>query len=305
MSDSSHRVPTMLGAYTHSDIIQYSNVIRNFLNYVLLHGVCPEYTADVEGARKICDKAEDELWNIAQLRKFLPGDFNKATSTLYGGYHAECWLRDLGWATPERKSQDITKEQALIVFKAAIGIMAPLEVYNKVIDPQNRIEVIDTAVHGLEIIEIKRPSEEIEKAFASIRDYNGGSGHIKPLGIIVVKPWANDEADEEDLTAIEEAAKLSGLGIDNATQEFWLEDDVLEHCFIGMKMEAVVKGLNIGLRFLDDIRGVYCSFHTYLENERMKGWKEPVLSERSAPTVDEPDADDDADDDYLDLPDDS
>lgn len=294
MPDSSYRVPALLGASNHSDIIQYSNVIRNFLNYVLLHRVCPEYAADVEAARKICDKAEFELWEIAQFNRLIPGDFSKATSTLYGGYYAELWLNDQAWATTEEKNADITKEQALTVFKAAIGIMASEEVYHRVIDPQNKIQITATKMQGLEIIKITPPSEEGKKGFASIRDYRGALGHVKPLGTIIVKPWANSEADEEDLTAVEEETKLCGLRTGTSTQELWIEDELLEHCFVGMKIEAVVKELNIGLRFLDHIHGVYCSFHTYLENERMKDWKEPVLSERAGPTIDDPDADDEA-----------
>ena len=57
--------------------------------------------------------------------------------------------------------------------------------------------------------------------------------------------------------------------------EFYAEDQVLQHCLVGTKLEADVKHLNCGIWFLDRVYQVYCSFDAYLVNEKMLEWKEP------------------------------
>src|SRR4051812_47741930 len=80
--------------YEEKEVKQVASVIRNFLNYVLQHGVCPEYATDIIAARKICDLAEKELWAIKQLQYVFPGDFNTSASILYGSFYKGTPLND-------------------------------------------------------------------------------------------------------------------------------------------------------------------------------------------------------------------
>lgn len=63
-------------------------MIQNFLNYVLTHSVCPEYTKEILEARRICTLAQNELCAIRRLSVDFPGDYNKSASTLFSGYHS-------------------------------------------------------------------------------------------------------------------------------------------------------------------------------------------------------------------------
>jgi len=82
-----------------------------------------------------------------------------------------------------------------------------------------------------------------------------------------------------------ELAESAGVEI------FWLEDEILEHIFPGLKLEVVVRELNIGIKFFDQISGVFCSFYTCLPNEKVvEFWKDPVVNPRDPPTEDNPDA---------------
>jgi len=84
----SHTAPRRFPFATDKEIAQVCVVIKNFLNYLLTHGVCTEYTKEVLAARDIANLAEEELSCISKLRLMLPGDFNIAASTLFGGrYH--------------------------------------------------------------------------------------------------------------------------------------------------------------------------------------------------------------------------
>lgn len=107
------------GLYTEAEVKQVCAVIRNFLNYVLAHGVCPEYTKDVLAARKVCELAEKELWSIKQVQNLLPGDFNVAASTLYGGHYQGISLDSSAWA-PEAAAFDgyVSVDQGLLVAEA-------------------------------------------------------------------------------------------------------------------------------------------------------------------------------------------
>lgn len=41
-------------------------IIRNFLNYLLYHDVCPEYKDQIYAARALCDRASTEIVRISR-----------------------------------------------------------------------------------------------------------------------------------------------------------------------------------------------------------------------------------------------
>ena len=63
--------------------------------------------------------------------------------------------------------------------------------------------------------------------------------------------------------------------ISTEIETFWIDDDILQHCFIGFKMVCTVHELEFGIRYFDSVVGAYCSFFVYLENEKMRHWKAP------------------------------
>lgn len=266
------------------------NVVRNFLNYLLFHGVCPEYTQEIMSARIICDKAKKELWAIRHLNYFLPGSFNMACSTLYGGHFKDKWLpvgnlwraSDAMIAEMGQKIVGMEDQEAQCVVKTAISVMDNEKMPKAA--AAETLHVVKVEELALEIVEVVRADPKVIDAYAHSKDYKGKEGGMKPLGKLRLKHIDNPDPSNED---------CSEDGMDepinyNAVEEFWLEDSILEHCIVGVKMLAKVWELNTGAKYFDQISGICCSFYTVLPQERMQGWREPELNQRGPPTVDNP-----------------
>ncbi|KAK0120670.1 hypothetical protein ONS96_010872 [Cadophora gregata f. sp. sojae] len=276
---------------TENDIKTIANVIRNFLNYILQHAVCPEYTKEVMAARLICDLAEKELWYIKQLALDLPGDFNASASTLYGGRFQAISLDNATWLGDGETfgvNPGLSTLQAERIFKTGIAFAGTDELFVETMKAD--VHIVKTEAKCFEVCGVERASLQSIEEYATIKDHEGKPGFMKALGVIMFKPWEGPGYDEEDLSEAEaEAAKVAFEKSRETIESFWLEDELLQYCFVGMKMEVVVRELNIGVKFFDEIKGLYCSFHTVLSNEKMVGWKEPVPNTRPPPTVEDPD----------------
>ena len=278
MKKSSHTAPQRIGV-ADKQITTYCNVIKNFLNYVLSHAVCPEYTNDVLAARKICDLAEKELLSINYLSGGLPGDFSVAASTLYGGRYQGLRAANEKWGaidpfSRENDAMDVGLDEfeAQRVFKTGIALLGTDEMF-KVVMAED-VEIVSTQKRFFEIIKIKMPSAETVAQYLSVSEAEGTVGYYRALGLIHVKAWEGPGYLEEDLTDDEDDGD-SKISADDLIETFWLESDILKHCFLGLKLQAVVHELNMGIKFIDDVSGLFCSFHTLLPNEKMIGWKEP------------------------------
>lgn len=69
--------------------------------------------------------------------------------------------------------------------------------------------------------------------------------------------------------------------------EFWVEENVLNECFAGMKMNATVLTLDSGILILDDVKEVFCSFYKWIPNELWVDNKPPkfrLLNKEGLPT---------------------
>ncbi|KAE8442563.1 hypothetical protein EG329_003050 [Mollisiaceae sp. DMI_Dod_QoI] len=269
----------------------YTMVIRNFLNYVLQHRVCEEYTKDVMAARKVCDLAEKELWAIRQLQLKLPGSFNVAASTLYGGRYKDVHMGNAAWAVDDPNYQDYVAAdqgfevpEAERIFKTAIAFAGNDAMFLKVMEED--VEIVKTSTECCEVVGIERPDLKTVGEYSSVKNYRGEPGFIKALGVLKVKHWKGPGLMPEDFTDDEGDTTITEK--EGAIESFWLEDDILQLCYVGLKMELDVHELNIGVKFFDCVRGLYCSFHTILPNEKMIYWKEPVPNTRPPPTEDDP-----------------
>lgn len=92
-----------------------------------------------------------------------------------------------------------------------------------------------------------------------------------------MKSWEGPNLDEEDFTDDESEGEIRGFtDSEEEVQSFWMEDTILQHLYVGLRVEVAVKELNIGVKFFDRVLGLYCSYYTTLPNEKViEFWKEP------------------------------
>lgn len=247
-------------------------VIRNFLNYLLHHDVCPEYNTQVHAARDTCDLAEKELWLIVQSSRLLPGEFNTACSELFGGSLQGLYIGDQDWAKGfVSDGIGISAQMAHKAFKTGLVARADEESLGlfKKQDDANKIKVMTQIETGLEVTDLILAEEEVLELYQSPYGKD-----LKPLGRMRARAWYFPRAPEEDLTEEEEIA-AKHMTKDIKEYEFWVEDEVLKKCFVGMKFITVVKELSFGVLYFDTLLGVFCSFCEVLPNEEMIGWREP------------------------------
>ena len=271
----SSQFPAICNWYDGKQVMTATNVLRNFYNYLLLHDVCPEYNTQLHAARKICDLAEDELLKLAVVDTRLPGGFNKACSTLFEGNYADLnaasgdWVvdgDDIGW----------TKEDAKTVFLTGIFAYGTEEQLKRVESINNSGEDIAKAIKvvneeesiGLEVLSVELVTDAASKVYEDVRFNNT---LVKPMGKLRCRRWEVPHAKREDLPEW-----VMQMRKEEDEFEFLLEDETLKHCYPGMKMEASVQELDIGVKFIDYYEAIYVSFFTWLcGNERIRDWKEP------------------------------
>ncbi|KAL3427223.1 argonaute siRNA chaperone complex subunit Arb1 [Phlyctema vagabunda] len=280
----SQNYPDNIGYATTSDVQLACGVVKNFLNYILYHSVCPEFTEDIMSARRICDQAEDELPALTKILSMLPGDYNMAASTLWGGQYENAYFEPSENATWLQLSRfGMHPKDAERLFNVCIGLTGTQDQYLAVMKSPPR--VLQIRKRAFEVVEMERATIQTIEQYAGMKDRHGKAGTLKPLGLLKVKPWEGPCLQPEDSTDDGESALLS-----SEIETFWLDDSILQHCFIGFKMVCTVHELEHGIRYFDSVMGLYCSFFTLLENSKMKSWKAPVPHTRPPPTEDDVDA---------------
>jgi hypothetical protein len=271
----------------------YCNVVKNFLNYVLIHGVCPEYTKSIIAAQKICDLAKSELPAIHDIGASFPGNFHKALSIICHGYSRLLYvdpatLSDL--PDDADPNQYMSIDHAHRTFRAAMALMGTAEQFEAIaamsLEEYQAPAVVAEELRGFEVVSITLPDKKLSKSFAGIRAADGRTDTIKPLGLLACKPWTHPYQPTLDLT-IEERQKLAANPPVYGDETFWVDEDILERCFAGMKFVGVVRELDLGLKYLDNVIVIYASFYTFVENERMVNWKAPKENERLAPSCED------------------
>ncbi|MCJ1318946.1 hypothetical protein MMC15_004278 [Xylographa vitiligo] len=268
----SSRLPATFNMESEQQIKSHVAVIRNFLNYLLHHDVCPEYKDQIDAARDTCNVAEKQLFSISQACRLLPGDFNKACSVIFGGQYQGSYIGDYEWTKSLNFDKGMSEDQARRIFLAGLAAHGDNEVYakyNKHVT-KKKARIVEHIATNLEIVEMECANPEI------LSYYNSKDNPVKgllPLGILRVKTWKNLEDPPEDLTE-EEELERAGKPQEIKTYTFWVEDHVMSKLFVGMKLTAHVYKLSFGVWFLDTVLGAYCSFYRVLPNEKMLGWKE-------------------------------
>lgn len=238
---SSYRVPMI--ALDDMEMIKLcSKVIKSFLDYLLQHEVCLEYTSDIMAARKVCVLAEKELVAIRELGPLMPGRFNMALSTLFGGQYAAFCAPETPWEDGNMADLGdiaLDKKTANEIFEKGAKFLSTRGVsFNKI------NSLVSVEQRNFEILKTST-SEDI-------------------LVPVKCKTWEGPRLDEPDMPEV----------IPSGEQTFWLEPQVARLLYPGMKLEVCLCELDNGYKFFD-MAGVFCSFYTFLENEKMVDWKEP------------------------------
>ncbi|PGH01779.1 hypothetical protein AJ79_07827 [Helicocarpus griseus UAMH5409] len=264
-------LPKYIGLETEELVEMATGTIRNFLNYVLLHDVCPEYHDNILAARAVCDAAKVELWKAQQAGCWAPGDFNVACSTLFGGSFHGLYTEDQEWSKgfgAEGMPDSIARK----VVKFAIAGAGSYEQAVRFRDLANTNELKVTCVneHGFEVVAVTLPD-------ADVRDfYKQHAPDLQPVGKLRAKPWRDPGLPQEDLPpSAQQALEVYSPSGNTVEYEFFVEESMLKFCFVGMKVDTSVWELNCGLDYFDNAMATYCSFYTVLLNESMIGWKEP------------------------------
>ncbi|TKA63134.1 hypothetical protein B0A49_09908 [Cryomyces minteri] len=247
----SSQVPTFLDCTTEKQVKACTNVPRNFYNYILHHDVCPEHRAQIFAARAICDQAETELLAVRKLASLLPGDCNTACSTLFGGYYA-----------------GIDKKARQIVM-AGIAAYGTDEQFAQAEAAKGALKTVAEELVGLEVVEILHADAETR---AYYEGELAGTG-LRTLGAILVRRWTASTFASSDLPLL--STSLTPHTSPSETVRILIESPLLAHLTPGLKIEATLRTLDIGLHFLDSVTNVYCSFYTYLPNELGRKWREP------------------------------
>lgn len=179
-SARSYSVPGTFDLTSQEYIKSLVGVIRNFLNYLLYHDVCPEYQDQIQASKLLCDQGERELWAVAENIVQLPGDFNKACSVLYGGIFQGQWVAPATWLSEEESaemSRGMSPALARQVFKMGIVANTSPEQFEQyeLQDKSNSIRVQSEEDVSMEVIETIPSNADVQHLYASRET-------LKPLG---------------------------------------------------------------------------------------------------------------------------
>ncbi|KAK6363782.1 hypothetical protein TWF730_001196 [Orbilia blumenaviensis] len=235
-----HKIPFEFGMKTPEQIEKAVNTIKNFLNYILYHNVCPEYTDNIKQAVKTCEKAKDELPVCSLLSDRLPGDFNKACSTLFGGYWSYMipheWDKEAGEPETKKPELGFTKEQALEIYRVLIQ-----EQQDITYSPENLPKETYKEYASLEVISVWLPEP----------------GSPLKLGKIVCKPWTP-----------EEALPVTSKWSDSNNLTLYCEKTIVQYIYPGLHLGCTVHIMDNSQIYFDEISGLMCSNYLEIRDEK-------------------------------------
>ena len=220
-------------------------MLGNFYRYLLYHDVCPEYTEQLNEARQVCDIANRELLRAVEVARYMPDQFASSCSILYEGNLANTFSSGQTWDGAE--DVGLTKDEAWAVLVSAVGISGTDDQCAAMKD--GGVKAVCLGDRELQVTGVEPADAEMEQYYEECRLK---IPHLQKLGRLHCRRL------NADLTA-------AALPVENFT--FWISEDVLQHCFMGMKIEATVYQLNIGIMWIDTIRAVNASYFVVVANE--------------------------------------
>ncbi|KAK9788684.1 hypothetical protein AB5N19_10207 [Seiridium cardinale] len=284
----------------HYDNEQAAGLIHNFLSYIQMHDVCPEYTSQILEAKAVCGNAPMELRFARELYHDLQDSFNTAAKCLFvdgnvfeatnpspiGGTARE-GEEFLGQNTAMR-TKKLDPFTQLVVFR--ISVMDVYKDTNHLAadeDPRN-IHVKSIEIETYQVISVQRRKKKEKAMLEKLLAEQGLDGKVKPMGTMTLRPSLIEHA-YSNVPHPEQVAFDKDL-----TEKIIMDDEVLAKVQPGMKLQLEVCKLNIGIAFIKKVLDVRVSFDTLLPQSLMLTWKEPVENERPAPSVENPGSEDKA-----------
>ena len=204
----------------------------------------------------------------------LPGDVNKSCSEIFGGMYQGMWSDNQEWLQGRDIDYDIgiSPQHARKVFKYALAVNADdntLKTYRQQLEDKATKVVSVHENTGFEVTELIFATQDTLNFYAQPECVD-----LKPVGKMRAKTWIIPTSADDDLTEAEEVT-LAAKVPETKYYEFWVEDEILSKCVVGMKLEATVTELSFGVSYFDALFGVHCSFYQLLPNELMAGWRTP------------------------------
>ncbi|GLA26349.1 hypothetical protein CBS147343_6811 [Aspergillus niger] len=249
------------------DMIKLATVtIRNFLSYLLYHDVCPEYNDNIDQARTSCDIATRELWNNQQLMAKGPGDFNSCCSLLFGGELHDTYTEGNQWRNSKDDAPRLTTEIARKIVKFALagaGENRHALRFQELTENKTLCAVRIEDIDGFEITAVHPPGEVVREF------YQTHAPDLVPVGKLLARTYRDPGMPDYDRSPEERVAQPE------RNFEFFMEGNLLQYCYPGMKVIAPVWELNCGFHYFEDAYRTYGSNYTPLVNDLMLGWKEP------------------------------
>ena len=253
-------------------------VIDNFLRYVIMHDVCPEYDEQVREAIDICDKAKTELPLAANCLHQFPGQFNLACRELYHLEHQDIWGNTAGFQRPEHFDPGCT-------FAAAVALQGTAQQV-RCLHEGASICIVDETLCHLEVDSVSRldPADEEDivklEVFRTLKPPDSAQQLfvLAPIGKAVLKPCKIEDGwDYVDL--------WNSPSYPRGKETFLLDDEILARLLPGFKLVLTVCRLNIGVKFIKEVHRIHPTFHQFLPQELMMAYKAPRPSERQPRTV--------------------
>jgi hypothetical protein len=175
------------------------------------------------------------------------------------------------WATKLREEGidlaevGVMDEEARLTFRTAVAILGTDE--QQALLDTRAVKVLSDESFGLEVAAIIPSTQLTREMYACQNRFTVPKICLQPLGMLVCRPFHVKDFNEYDLPKDKYPNGRVAKTVDDKRYEFWVEDHVLEECFVGMKLNARILTLEDGLTILDDVRETMCSFYKWLPNE--------------------------------------
>lgn len=273
----SYRVSAIYYFSKREDVELITTTIERFMDYLMQLDVCPEHKDQVLATRNFCRGATDELWHTRQAQQWLPGDFNVACSTLFGGNYGKMYDGKTYWGEiqpGESAFVGFTPEQATQIVGYAIAGAADDKVYTKYAESMedgngadlDTVKIIRD--EGFEIMDIQSPTTECKDM------YKRNTDEFRPVGRVIARSWKIPFSPPDDLTEEEKAAIHASKP---EVYIFFLEEIVQQYLSVGQKVIATIRQLNCGAWFFDEFSNVYPNYELWTANDLVEDYKAPRM----------------------------
>lgn len=239
------------------------SLVENFLRYVLMHDVCPEYGSDVYSALDVCAKAREEWPTIQKLEAALPGQFNLACAMHWHTLSNDDWVPFGGFKDPAHA------EAALAASLASLDPSEHIHAAYRSVDkvPTREFDC------GFEVQEVHQVSEEIVSQYKRLKF--GSNSHVVPVGTVRLSKTTIEDGWQHPATDTTAPDEVS----------LHLENSILQHIAPGLKLELTLVEVGVGAYYIKTLRQALPSFYKFLPQQLMRVWKPLRKHDRPAPSV--------------------